>query len=101
MAILDGIVVNNTTYDLRDAEATRMIMLQEENIPGTVQTITFDDDGNISQIVHSDNDVTVRTDVFSFGAITITEVRTLSSGENLTIVTDTDTLETTTTYSAS
>ena len=40
----------------------------------------------------------VRTDVFTFGTSTITEVRTLATGESLTIVTNTDTLETTTTY---
>lgn len=72
--------------------------LQEENVPGTTQTISFDSVGNVSQIVHSANGVAVRTDVFTFGADTITEVRTLSTGESLTIVTNTDTLVTTTTY---
>lgn len=74
------------------------LTLQEENVPGTTQTISFDSVGNVSQIVHSANGVAVRTDVFTFGADTITEVRTLSTGESLTIVTNTDTLVTTTTY---
>lgn len=78
--------------------------LQAENIPDTVQTITFDTTtGNVSQIVHkkrTDNSVTVRTDVFTFGTNTITEVRTLGTGESLTIVTNTETLTTTITYAA-
>lgn len=79
-------------------DLTSALTLQEENIPGTTQTISFDSVGNVSQIVHSANGVAVRTDVFTFGADTITEVRTLSTGESLTIVTNTDTLVTTTTY---
>lgn len=75
-------------------------LLTAESIPDTVQTITFDDSGNVSQIVHTNGNEAVRTDVFTFGTDTITEVRTLASGESLTIVTDTTTLETTTTYSA-
>jgi hypothetical protein len=74
--------------------------LFQENIPGTVQTIAFDSAGNVQSITHMDGTTAVRTDVFTFAASTITEVRTLASGESLTIVTNTDTLETTTTYAA-
>lgn len=73
-------------------------MLQTETIPDTVQTIAFDSSGNVQSIVHTMNNVAVRTDVFTFGASTITEVRTLATGESLTIVTNTDTLVTTITY---
>lgn len=92
-------------YGVRDTDLAEEVsnlnsalMLQEENIPGTTQTIGFDSVGNVSQIVHSANGVAVRTDVFTFGTNTITEVRTLSTGESLTIVTNTDTLVTTTMY---
>ena len=81
--------------DLKSAFA-----LFQENIPGTVQTIAFDSAGNIQSVTHRENNVVVRTDVFTFAASTITEVRTLASGESLTIVTNTETLETTTTYAA-
>ena len=74
--------------------------LFQENIPGTVQTIAFDSAGNIQSVTYKENNVVVRTDVFTFAASTITEVRTLASGERLTIVTNTDTLETTTTHAA-
>lgn len=74
--------------------------LFQENIPGTVQTIAFDSAGNIQSVTHKENNVVVRTDVFTFASSTITEVRTLASGESLTIVTNTETLETTTTYAA-
>lgn len=76
------------------------LMLQEETIPDTVQTITFDSEGNVSAITHTANNVAVRTDAFTFGTDTITEVRTLSTGESLTIVTNTTTLQTTVTYAA-
>lgn len=65
-----------------------------------MQTIAFDSAGNIQSVTYKENNVVVRTDVFTFAASTITEVRTLASGESLTIVTNTDTLETTTTHAA-
>jgi hypothetical protein len=77
-----------------------VLMLQEETIPDTVQAITFDSAGNVSAITHTANNVAVRTDAFTFGTDTITEVRTLSTGESLTIVTNTTTLQTTVTYAA-
>ena len=74
--------------------------LEKDEIENTVQAISFDNQtGNISRIVHTRNGVTVRTDVFTFGTNTITEVRTLPSGESMTIVTNTSTLQTTVTYS--
>ena len=80
------------------AASQEEVMLQLENLPGTVQSITFDASGNVQSITHMAGSTAVRTDVFSFGDGTITEVRTLATGESLSIVTDTDTLETTTTY---
>lgn len=78
-----------------------MAMLQADDIPNTTQTVTFNQQtGNISQIVHSRNNAAVRTDTFTFGANTITEVRTLAAGGSLTLVTNLTTLATTVTYSA-
>ena len=74
--------------------------LQQENIPDTVQTIAFDSAGNIQSITHMRGNVAVRTDAFTFADTAITEVRTLNTGEKLTIVTNTDTLQTTVTYAA-
>lgn len=74
--------------------------LQVENIPDTVQTITFDSDGNVQSITHTRDGVAIRTDAFTFADNTITEVRTLNTGESLTIVTNTNTLQTTVTYTA-
>ena len=77
------------------------VNLLDEMIMGTVQTISFDQGGNVSRIVHSKNGAAVRTDVFTFGAGTITEVRTLAAtGESVTITTNTATLETTVVYAA-
>lgn len=77
------------------------ITLLDEMIMDTVQAISFDQSGNVSQITHSKNGAVVRTDVFTFGTGTITEVRTLAAtGESVTIVTNTTTLATTVTYAA-
>ena len=90
-----GKAVRTQINDVKSAFA-----LFQENIPGTVQTIAFDSAGNIQSVTYKENNVVVRTDVFTFAASTITEVRTLASGESLTIVTNSDTLETTTTHAA-
>ena len=84
--------------DLRGA-----LLLEQDEIPDTVQSIAFDGGGNVQSIMHkkrTNQSETVRTDAFTFAGSTITEVRTLASGESLTIVTDTDTLVTTVTYAA-
>lgn len=76
--------------------------LIDEVVPDTTQEPVFDSHGDILRILHKDgNDVTVRTDEFTFGADTIVETRTLSTGETLTITTNTDTLETTIVYTTS
>lgn len=105
--VTNTLQIGNDNLILRDADAQEQIsglkedlMLQEETIPDTVQTITFDSAGNVSAITHTANNVAVRTDAFTFGTDTITEVRTLSTGESLTIVTNTTTLQTTVTYAA-
>lgn len=101
------ITVDGERYDLQDkglaqevSDLKSAFALFQENIPGTVQTIAFDSAGNVQSITHTEGATAVRTDVFTFAVSTITEVRTLASGESLTIVTNTDTLETTTTYAA-
>lgn len=82
--------------DLSAAEISAL--LHAEEIAGTTQTITFDAAGNVTQITHMGATAAVRTDVFSFGTNTITEVRTLDTGDRLTITTNTTTLATTVTF---
>lgn len=83
--------------ELSDQKNTLSVL--DDEIPDTVQTITFDQSGNVQSITHSRNNTAVRTDVFTFTANSVTEVRTLSTGQSLTIVTNLSTLETTITYS--
>ena len=72
------------------------MLLRMEEISGTVQTVTYDDNtGFVSRIVHSRDGVTVRTDVFTYECGRVTEVRTIATGRILTIVTDTTTMQTT------
>lgn len=86
--------------NLDAAEVSRL--LHAEEIEGTTQTVVFDAVGNVSQIVHRGaNNVSIRTDVFTYGLNTITEVRTLSTGDRLTIETNTTTLATTVTFTPS
>lgn len=70
-----------------------------DEIPNTTQTYVFND-GKVSQINHINSGNAIRTDTFSYGQNQITEVRTLNTGESLTIQTNLTTLETVVTYSA-
>lgn len=100
MLYVDKITVDGTEYGIRDANAEINILLLSDVIPDTVQSIAFDSAGNVSTITHVQSGTTVRTDAFTFGTSTITEVRTLVTGESLTLVTNTTTLQTTVTYEA-
>lgn len=75
------------------------LTLLSDEIPDTVQTYAFSG-GSVSRVTHSRNGTAIRTDVFTYGSSTITEVRTLSTGESLTIITNLTTLETSVTYVA-
>ena len=95
--------VGGELSELKSAIAQDAIdnLLQVENIFGTTQSIVFDSADNVQSITHKDgSNNTVRTDAFTFAANSITEVRTLNTGETLTIVTNTTTLVTTVTYAA-
>lgn len=81
--------------DLKSANS-----LHDDEIDNTVQTITFASDGSVQKIEHKRNNVVIRTDTFTFATNMITEVRTLNTGETLTIATNLTTLETTVTYAA-
>ena len=83
----------NDISDLKSA-----ISLHDDEIDNTVQTITFASDGSVQKIEHKRDNVIIRTDTFTFTANTITEVRTLNTGESLAIVTNLQTLETVVTY---
>jgi hypothetical protein len=65
------------------------------DIPGTVQTVNFDANGNPSSIVHTANGEALRTDGFTWGDNTVTEKRELADGSYITFVTDLTTLVTT------
>lgn len=93
MAYLDNLTLGGTTYDLDNP-------LFREELPGTTQEITFSSDGNVQSIAHKSGNTAIRTDSFTFGEDTITEVRTMSTGESLTLVTNLNTLQTTVTYTA-
>lgn len=75
--------------------------LQASDIPGTTQTYVRDSDGKITQTKHMSGSTVIRSDVYTRAATTFTEVRTLNTGQKLTLVTNKTTKETTVTYSAS
>lgn len=82
----------NVPYgEFLSAEKQKMLMM--DNIPDTTVTPTFDANGDVTQIVHVDSvqSATVRTDVFTKTTTTVTEVRTLATGEILTITTNRNT----------
>lgn len=60
-------------------------LLKNDYIGGTTQTPTIID-GQITQVVHKDSgNATLRTDTFTYTPSLITEIRTLSTGETLTL----------------
>ena len=71
--------------------------LLHDEVADTVQEYTFVG-GSVSQIKHKRNNVDIRTDAFTYGDGTITETRTLNSGQSVTIETNLATLETAVTY---
>ena len=80
-----------------DASGSTKTLLAEsaDYIKGTTQSITFNLDGTIASIAHTGaNSVIVRTDTFTYGLNTITEVRTLAGGATKTTIFHTDTYET-------
>lgn len=72
-----------------------------EELPGTTQTVAFGNNGEVASITHKRGTSLVRTDTFTYSGNTVTETRTLSTGETLTKVTNLDTLAATVTYTAS
>lgn len=90
--------LNKMEQGIYDAHIIEMLL--ENEVPNTVQTYTFSG-GSVSQVLHKRSGSTIRTDAFTYGTNTITEVRTLNTGENVTIVTNLTTLETTVTYATS
>ena len=81
------------------SDLNQQISASGDMIPDTVQTIAYAADGSVQSVTHTRNGTVVRTDTFTFGDDQITEVRTLATGESLTIVTVLSTLVTTITYS--
>lgn len=66
-----------------------------DDIPGTVQTVSFDSSGKPTSIVHSANGVAARTDVFVWEQSSVTETRTLADGRYIVLATNLTTLVTT------
>lgn len=74
------------------------LLLYTDVIDDTTQSYTFSG-GTVSKIEHSLKDgAVIRTDTFTYGEDTITETRTLNTGERLSIATNLTTLATTVTY---
>lgn len=79
---------------------SKMSYLQEllhDEVADTVQEYTFVG-GSVSQIKHKRGNIDIRTDVFTYGDGTITETRTLNSGQSVEIETNLETLETSVSY---
>ena len=100
-AAADAKVVGDEVSQLKEDLTTesKYQMLLCDEVPDTVQAYTFSG-GSVSQVAHNRSNTAIRTDVFTYTDNTITEVRTLNTGESLTIVTNLTTLETTVTYAA-
>lgn len=89
-----GAVVNKN-----DQAIETCLRLLVDDVPNTVQTYTFTN-GSVSKVEHKNGNTLIRSDVFAYSETTITETRTLNTGDVLTIVTNLTTLETTVTCTA-
>ena len=93
-----NITIDSTVHITRAewVENQKKDWLMEEGLPGCVATPSFDGNGDITGMTHTEisSGDTKRTDVYTRSAGEIVEVRTLDSGEALTITTDLTTLET-------
>lgn len=85
--------VDDLTRQLSDDEVNEMLM--NSSIPGTTETVTFDTNNKPASVTHTASGVAVRTDVFTWGTNSVTEVRTLANGKHVTLVTNLTTLVTT------
>lgn len=82
------------------ATYVKVHMLLGDSVENTTQAYTFDGSGNLAQVTHTRDNTAIRTDAFTYGEGTVTEVRTLNTGETMTFVTTLATLATTITYAA-
>ena len=99
--LLDDFIDDTLSEPNKAAEAKKTgdyFTLLSDDVPNTIQSYEFSN-GTVSRVAHNRNGTTIRTDRFSYGSSTITEIRTLYTGESLTIVTNLETLETTVSYS--
>lgn len=88
-----GYEVSELNRQLSDDEVNEMLM--NSSIPGTTETVTFDTNNKPASVTHTASGVAVRTDVFTWGTNSVTEVRTLANGKHVTLVTNLTTLVTT------
>jgi hypothetical protein len=86
VTISTSVYVSNGQF----VEEQKRMRLLAEDMPECTATPTFDANGNITTLTHvyTANGLTARTDEYTRGETTITEVRTLDSGETLTITTN-------------
>jgi len=94
-----ALTANYTELTEEVSELNERLLLLDDNVPNTVQTYTFTN-GSVFKVEHKNGNTIIRSDIFTYGATTITETRTLNTGAVLTIVTNLTTLETTVTYTA-
>lgn len=97
----DAKAVGDEISDLKQElnQEKKYQLLLDDSVPNTVQEYTFSG-GAVSQVTHKRSGTTIRTDAFTYETSSITEVRTLNTGESMTIATNLETLETSVTYTA-
>ena len=98
LALYDGAIQELQTTDIIDNvdyASIKTINALQSNIKGTTQAITFNGDGTVQKVQHKDTgNNLIREDVFTYATNLITEVRTLTSGGTVTLISHLDTLET-------
>jgi|WetSurMetagenome_2_1015567.scaffolds.fasta_scaffold149489_2 hypothetical protein len=86
-----GDIINAANLNGLENRTSAAFGLISGEIIGCTATPTIADT-QITQIVYTNGGSVVRTDTFAYGTNTITEVRTLATGEIMTLIHHTDTL---------
>lgn len=68
--------------------------LLNSEIQNTIRSVVFTNDRKVSSVLHKRGVEIIRSDVFTYSTDLITEVRTMNTGETLTLIYNTKTFET-------
>jgi hypothetical protein len=86
--LLDNALLQVNDWENRFSDRLQELdfSLTQDYLRNTTQIVTFNVDGTVQKVQHKDiNNVVIREDVYTYSGDIITEVRTMNTGESITI----------------